>query len=203
MTTTQNHQNSGGTYAGANFEPMSYDVEEIQPDAYDGEYEATIEKVAFKGTKSKNQPMIELSWKLTGTEDDSENCQKSIGAQVRDWIVLANDRTGNRGKVKLRVLRDTLGLDPDVLPTQISSFDDLAELGNALKGQSMKVWISTSTDNDGNVRTNINYAAPRGASTMAPMGDEEAEVEAPKATSTKGSAKAKPGVAKATKGARR
>jgi hypothetical protein len=201
MTQTQNHQNSGGTYAGANFEPMSYDVEEIQPDAYDGEYEATIEKVAFKGTKSKNQPMIELTWKLTGTEDDSENCQKSIGAQVRDWIVLANDRSGNRGKVKLRVLRDTLGLDPDVLPTQISSFDDLAELGNALKGQSMKVWISTNTDPDGNVRTNINYAAPRGASTMAPMGDEEAEVEETK-PATKAAGK-KPALAKATKGARR
>jgi hypothetical protein len=201
MTQTQNHQNSGGTYAGANFEPMSYDVEEIQPDAYDGEYEATIEKVAFKGTKSKNQPMIELTWKLTGTENDSENCQKSIGAQVRDWIVLANDRSGNRGKVKLRVLRDTLGLDPDVLPTQISSFDDLAELGNALKGQSMKVWISTNTDPDGNVRTNINYAAPRGASTMAPMGDEEAEVEETK-PATKAAGK-KPAPAKATKGARR
>jgi hypothetical protein len=201
MTQTQNHQNSGGTYAGANFEPMSYDVEEIQPDAYDGEYEATIEKVAFKGTKSKNQPMIELTWKLTGTEDDSENCQKSIGAQVRDWIVLANDRSGNRGKVKLRVLRDTLGLDPDVLPTQISSFDDLAELGNALKGQSMKVWISTNTDPDGNVRTNINYAAPRGASTMAPMGDEEAEVEETK-PATKAAGK-KPAPAKAVKGARR
>ena len=202
MTQTQNHQNSGGTYAGANFEPMSYDVEEIQPDAYDGEYEATVEKVAFKGTSKKNQPMIELTWKLTGTEDESENCQKSIGAQVRDWIVLANDRTGNRGKVKLRVLRDTLGLDPDVLPTQISSFDDLAELGNALKGQSMKVWISTNKDPDGNVRTNINYAAPRGASTMAPMGDEEVEeVEAPKAKTATAAGK-KP-AAKGAKPARR
>lgn len=197
---TQNHQNSGGSYAGASFEPMNYDVEAIEPDAYDGEYDATIDKVEFKGTKAKNQPMIVVTWKLTGTEDDSENCQKSIGAKVTDWIVLASDRTGNRGKVKLRTLRDTLQLDPDVLPTQISSFDDLKELGQALTGQSMRVWISTSTDNDGNVRTNINYTAPRGASTMAPMGDEEAEGEtqaaAPKAATGKKAPAAKPAAGK-------
>lgn len=191
MSTTQNHQNNAGSYAGATFQPMSYDVEEIQPDAYDGQYEGKIEKVVFKGTAKENKPMIEVTWKLVSTEDDSENCQKSVGAQVRDWIVLANDRTGNRGKVKLRTLRDTLGLDPDVLPSQISSFDDLAELGTALTGQSMPVWISTSTDNDGNVRTNINYAAPRGASTMAPMGDEEVE-EAPKPKAAAKKTAAKP-----------
>jgi hypothetical protein len=195
MSTTQNHQNNSGgaSYAGANFEPMSYDVEDIQPDAYDGAYEGQIEKVVFKGTKKDNKPMIELTWKLISTEDESEGCQKSVGAQLRDWIVLASDRTGNRGKVKLRLLRDTLGLDPDVLPTKISSFDDLAELGTALKGQTMPVWVSSSTDPDGNVRTNIDYAAPRGASTMAPMGDEEEVVEekpAPKAAGKKPAAKA-------------
>lgn len=185
-TTTENSNHTGksGSYGGASFAPVSYDVEQIEPDAYAGAYEGTIDRVQFKLTQKTGQPMIVVDWKLMSTEDESEECQKSVGSTVTDWIVLANDKSGNRGKIKLRVLRDTLGLDPDVLPTQISSFDDLKDLAVALKGQTMPVWVSTNTDNDGNVRTNINYAAPRGAGGMAPMGDEEAE-EAPKATKGK------------------
>lgn len=200
---TENHRGSGaGSYAGATFEPMSYNADVIEPDAYEGAYEATIDNVKFQPTKKTNKPMIVIEWKLTGTEDESDDCQKSIGSKVSDWIVLANDKTGNRGKVKLRTLRDNLNLDPDVIPTTISSFDDLKELGVALKGQSMPVWVTTSTDDDGNVRTNVNYAAPRGAGGMAPMGDEEPEEEeAPKAQA-RGKTQAKPAVKGGTKARR-
>jgi hypothetical protein len=188
-----NHAGKGASYGGATFAPVSYDVEAIEPDAYAGAYEGTIDRVQFRLTQKTGQPMIVIDWKLTSTEDESEDCQKSVGSTVTDWIVLAADKSGNRGKVKLRVLRDTLGLDPDVLPTQISSFDDLKDLAVALKGQSMPVWVTTSTDTDGNVRTNINYAAPRGAGGMAPMGDEETEEETPKAKKGAGKAAAAKG----------
>jgi hypothetical protein len=191
--TEQNGRGGAGSYANASFQPMSYDAEVIEPDAYPGEYEASVDSVKFQLTKKTNKPMIHIEWKLTGTNDESDDCQKSIGSKVSDWIVLANDKTGNRGKVSLRTLRDQLGLDPDVIPTTISSFDDLKDLGEALKGQSMSVWVTTSTDPDGNVRTNIAYAAPKGAGAMAPLGDEEVEVEeeAPKAPA-RGKAQAKP-----------
>jgi Protein of unknown function (DUF669) len=185
-TSTQNHKGEGGSYGGASFAPMTYDTDAIEPDAYAGEYEAKVADVKFRLTNNGGKPMIHLEWQITGAVEDTEECQKSVGSKVSDWIVLAADKTGNRGKVKLRTLRDTLELDPDVIPAQISSFADLEELATALRGQSMHIWVTTSTDNDGNVRTNVNYAAPRGAGGMAPMGDEEQEEqEAPKPAAKK------------------
>lgn len=193
---SSNHQettNHGG-YSGAGFEAVNYDVEAIEPDAYPGEYVAKITGAEAKMTRESNKPMIVLEWQLVSTESDDDGPQRSLKSTIRDWIVLAGDRSGNQGKVKLRTLRDTLELDSDVIPATISSFDDLKPLLRALKGKEMTVWITNSTDRDSNVRTNINYTAPRGSSTMGAMASpDDDEDETPAAPPPKTN-KAKPGV---------
>jgi hypothetical protein len=173
MSSGNNVQQTQG-YGGQSFEPMTYDVDTIEPDAYAGAYTGEVDNVKFKFSGS-GKPMIVLEWKLTETADESEECQKSVGSNVTDWIVLANDKSGNRGKVKLRTIRDTFGLDIDL---STMSIETVTALGAALKGQSMPVWIATNKDDDGNVRTNVHYTAPRSAG-MAPMGGQEEEEETP------------------------
>jgi hypothetical protein len=190
-TQTQNHQNDAGSYGGSSFKPIPNDVDTIEPDAYPGEYEARVD-VAKPKMSSTGKPMIIVEWKLVGTNDESEDCQKSIGSTVADFIVYQAGRNGNTAKVKQRTLRDKLELDPDCIPGVINNLDDLKPFAQALRGQTMTVWVANKTDEDGNVRCNVHYTAPRTAGVMGPMdnGDEEEEVTpARKATSIKTKAK--------------
>ena len=177
------------SYGGASFEPMAYDLDTIEPDAYPGEYEGELTGGELKISK-KGQPMIQIEWKLASTPTDDENCQKSVGSTLRDWIVLANDKSGNRGKLQIRQLKEKFGLDIDLsslMPEVVNEF-----IG-AIRGQTMPVFVTASTDKDGNPQVNVNYTAPRTAG-MAPMGGEEEETEAP-APKAKAKVAAKPAVA--------
>ena len=194
-------ETSNGQYGGSSFAPITYDTQDIQPDAFPGEYTGEIVSAKAGPTANTGKPMVTLEWKLVATDSDDDNSQSSVGSTVKDWIVIAGDRSGNQGKVKLRTLRETLELDADILPTTLASFADFRPLCEALKGRQMPVWVTNRTDGDGNVRTNLQYAPPR-ASGMAPMATAEEEVEeAPKPAAKKLAAKAAP--AKSTKPARR
>jgi hypothetical protein len=185
-------ENSNGQYGGSSFAPITYDTQDIQPDAFPGEYVGEIVSATAGPTKESGKPMLTLEWKLLATDSDDENAQSSVGSTLKDWIVIAGDRTGNTGKVKLRSLRETLELDADILPVTLTGYGDFKPLCAALKGRQMTVWVTNRTDGDGNVRTNVQYAPPR-ASGMAPMAlaEEEVEEEAPAPKAKKPAAAAK------------
>lgn len=164
------------------FKPVDYDVETSEPDAAKGEYEAVCEAVKINKTKKDSYPMPTLDWKLESTMTDTEEAQKSIGATVTDFIALfpEGDRRGRMGKVRLRTLFEKLGIDPSVMPKRIQSKSDLKDLQEALKGQRLTVYITTSTDEaSGETRANIHYTMPRGFETdgEAASGEEEEEQE--------------------------
>jgi hypothetical protein len=173
--------NRGQSYGGASFEPMqSYDLDTMEPDVYPGGYRAKCTGATAKASK-KGKPMIELEWTMLSTESDSEGNQKSIGATKRDWVVFSSGRGGNFGKVKLRALRDNIGLDADVIPTSIGSLADLKPLCTALKNQEADVYIIPGDGEEGE-DTQIQYTAPKEG--LAPMGgttDDEEEEERPAA----------------------
>jgi len=182
-TDTQNHAGKG-SYGGQSFEPINYDVDTMEPDVYPGAYRAKCTKAEAKASK-KGKPMIELTWTMTSTESEDEGPQKSIGAEKRDWIVFTGGRGGNFGKLKLRALRDGLGLDPDVIPTAIGSIGDLRDLCAALKNQETDVWVTAAEGEEGE-DTQLSYSAPK-EGTLSPMGgtDDDEEPAAPPAKATK------------------
>jgi len=194
-TTTQNH--SAGSYGGQQFAPVeNYDIDTIEPDVYAGAYRARCTDCVAKLSNS-GKPMLQLDWTMLSTEDSGDGPQKSVGASKRDWVVFSGGRGGNFGKIKLREIRDGMALDADVIPASFSSLEELTDLCNAIKGNEMDVWVVPSKDRDGNPDTAMAYSAPRSAS---PMGDvEEEEVEEKPAKPAKAAA-AKP---KGNKAARR
>ena len=184
MSAGNSVSNSSGepTYGGAGFEPMTFDLDEIVPDAYPGAYGAKILSASAKPTKKKATPMIVLEFKLLSTDDEGEEAQQSLQSTVTDYIVLSPGSRGNRSKRKLTAIRTALGLDSDIIPARLTGYGDLKPFLQAVKGQELTVWISNQ-DEDGDVRTNVDYEAPKGGQTMSPMGsaddEEEAEEEAP------------------------
>jgi hypothetical protein len=174
-----NSQNERGSYGESSFKPFDLDIDTIEPDAYPGCYKATVDRVKTQ-MSSTDKPMIIVEWKITSTEDESAECQKSVGGSVADFITLAPDRSGNPGRLKLRTLRDQLELDPEVIPSQVTSLADFNDFAAAIKGKSLTIWVSSKTDADGNIRTNVHYTAPKTA--LAPMADDDEEEPAPQRT---------------------
>jgi hypothetical protein len=192
------------SYGGAGFEPMTYDPETIVPDAYPGIYAAKVINAKTRLTSKSSKPMIQIEWKLLATDSETDEAQTSLQSTISDWIVISSDKSGNRGKIKLRQLKEKLGLDADIIPVQIASFDDFAAFIEAIKGAELTVYVTNNTDPDGNVRVNVDYE-PRGGQGMAPMtmATDAEEEEAPPAkpaakakTSAKPAAPAKGGKAK-------
>lgn len=176
-TTNAVDRDNRPSYGGSSFEVPGYDTDKIEPDAYPGAYEAKFNSISWKFTaKQPPRPMIVLEWKLMSTTDESPEAQKSVTAKVTDWIVLATDKSGNTGKITLRTLKEALDLDIDL---SVMNPDVVKALGELLKGRTIPVWVVNTKDGDGNVRTNVKYAAPNGGGgAMTPMGGEEDEEEA-------------------------
>ncbi len=186
MSATNSSNNTQG-YGGASFEPVSFDVETLEPDVYPGKYRAKC-TAAIAKLSGKGKPMIEVEWKMVSTEDESDTAQTSIGANKRDWIVFASGRGGNFGKLKLRAIRTAMGLDPDVIPAQFGSLDELKPLCQAIKaGGEIDVWINDDPKGqEGDTR--LEYTEPRTGGRLAPMhtaDDEDEEEEAPPAPKKK------------------
>lgn len=167
------------------FAPVDFDGETIEPDAYPGAYEATCDAIKVSRTGNGSFPMLIVEWKLDSTEEESDECQQSIGAIVTDFLTFfpEGDRRQKMGKVKYRALCDKLELAHDTVPKQLRSKADFDAFIDAVKGKSIPVWV-TSKEQNGETRINVNYEAPRnsGSGSLAPLddGDGEEPEEKPK-----------------------
>lgn len=174
------------TYGGAGFDVPDYDLEKTVPDAYAGTYEAKILAVKWRMTQSAPpRPMIIVELKITGTEDESAECQKSVGSTVSEFITIANSRDGNMGKQRLRALKEALDIQTDL--TRMNT-ETVKKLHDELKGRQLPIWIDNKPDRDGNIRARISYAAPQSIGPMVGEDEEEpeeAEEEAPRSKAKK------------------
>jgi hypothetical protein len=151
------------------FQPVDFDGGEVEADAAPGCYEAIIEEVKItKTAEAKGSlPMVILEWKLNSSveEEPTAEQEKSVGATVAGFLVFRpkGDKRGKMGIIERNKLFSNLGIDIDVIPQRIQSKADFKDLSGALKGQSMQIWVTNRTDPEsGEVRTNVQYTAPKG-----------------------------------------
>lgn len=174
---TEQKENSRGRY---DFTPIDFDANNIEPDASEGTYEATVDDARIQGTSKDNFPMLVLDWKLDSTETDTDAAEKSVGATVADFFAFFpdGDKRGNFPKRRFKQLRELLDVPDDVLPTRLESKRDFDDLIAELKGKSTKIYITLRTDKVTNEeRTSVSYTAPRGS--MGAMPSDEPEDEKP------------------------
>lgn len=175
QTQDRDDKNSRGRY---DFTPVDFDANNIEPDASEGTYEATIDDARIQATAKDNFPMLVVDWKLESTETDTEAAEKSVGAQVSDFFAFFpdGDRRGNFPKRRFRQLRELLDVPDDVLPTRLESKRDFDDLIAELKGKTAKIYIALRTDKQTNEeRASVSYTAPRGS--MGAMAKDEEEPE--------------------------
>jgi hypothetical protein len=178
MATDTQKDNSRGRY---DFTPIDFNANNIEPDASEGTYEATVDDARIQGTSKDNFPMLVIDWKLESTETDTEAAEKSVGATVADFFAFFpdGDKRGNFPKRRFKQLRELLDVPDDVLPTRLESKRDFDDLIAEIKGKSAKIYITLRTDKVTNEeRTSVSYTAPRG-SMGAMASDEEPEDEKP------------------------
>lgn len=190
--TTQNARQER-TY---DFKPVDYDINAIEPDAAAGEYEFVIDDVKISKTSKDSFPMLIVEWKITGYGGDDPACEKSVGAALSDFLTFFPEghKGLKMGKMRMRQLNERLGVDNDVVPTNIRSKADLQDYAAALKGQTCTAWVVMETDKQsGEEQARIKYKAPRGlAAAMSDIPDEEEETTTRK-TAPKGKPAAKAG----------
>jgi hypothetical protein len=179
MPPQANHQEEAPSYGGQSFQPFDFD-ETVEPDLYDGDYELVVNDVTFRmsnpdPTTGVQYPQLVLEWKASETFEESEECRRSVGNTVSEFLTFRprGDRKGNMSKQRLKLLRNKFGIESDVVPSQIRSPADFDDLRNALKGQSTRASIINKVDKTGQNRTNVII-------TQAGAVEEVEEEEAPK-----------------------
>jgi len=175
MAQTQREESRPNGKGAYDFKPIDFD-RNIEPDAAVGQYNATLEEVKVSKTSKDEMPMLVLEWQLTEALDGGDAQEKSVGASVTDFLVFfpAGDRRGRMGKVKYAQLCELLQIDPDIIPARLESKADFLDFIKEAKAQGATVWVSQREDkSSGEMRTNVNYTAPRGAVTLAAETTEE------------------------------
>jgi hypothetical protein len=181
MGNTNHMDESPQTYGGQQFQPFEFD-ESVDPDLFDGLYEVTISDVKFRMSNPDkltgvSYPQLVVEWRAESTYEDSDECKRSVGNSVSEFLTFRpkGDRQGNMSKQRLTMIRNHFSIDTDVVPKRIRSQADFDELRNALKGQTATMRASSKTDKTGALRTNLAFEGGGGGAV------EEQEEERPTA----------------------
>lgn len=169
------------------FKPVEFDAENIEPDAYPGQYEAKIDSVKVSKTSKDSYPMLIMEYKLDKALSDGEDCEKSVGAIVTDFVTFFPDkdaegkpnRSGRMGKVRFREVCDALDLNYDIVPKKIQSKSDFDDFVKEVRGQKVTFWVTHKLDKSGENRIGISFKAPGGNAMgeLSPIDEEEEEEE--------------------------
>lgn len=160
------------------YKRVSFDVNEIAPDAPAGEWGASIPrgKCKVQPTKEDRYPMLIVPIRLDSSEEEGEEFQKALGAELSSMIVFFGDekaRAARLSKLRLRQLCEAVDVDLDLVPKDLDDPEnDLDPLIRALEGKKLTVWTMLQTRKDtGEVTTEVRFQNP--AKPLAAAKDED------------------------------
>jgi hypothetical protein len=186
-----------------NFKPVDFDASSMEPDVYPGYYEAKIDSAKVIPTSKDGYPMLVMDYRITKALSDGEDCEKSVGGFVTDFIAFFPERdseghvnrAGRLSKIKFRDVCDALNLSYDIVPKRIESDEDFKDFINEAVSQTIKVWVVNKKGKDGEDRAEVRFKAPAGAmgelSPVEPMESEEEEPHRSNARKSNGKAHGK------------
>lgn len=174
------------------YKRVSFDINEIAPDAPAGEWKASIPrgKCKVQPTKDDHFPMIIVPIRLDSTEEEGETFERALGTELSVFLVFGskNPRGERLGKLRIRQICEAADVDLDVIPKDINDGDDLQPLVRALEGKKFTVWTRLQTRKDtGEVTSEVLFQDPNRTLSAASddadddnEGEEEEETPAPK-----------------------
>lgn len=166
------------------YKKVSFDVENIAPDAPAGEWLVSIPrgKCKVQPTKEDKYPMLIVPIRLESTEEDGEVFEKAVGTELSVMIVFFGNekaRAARMSKIRLKQLCEAADVDLDVIPKDIEDPEsDLEPLIRALEGAKFTAWTHIKKRNDtGEEVTEVSFKAPGGSLASSSNDDEEEEEE--------------------------
>jgi hypothetical protein len=173
--------NGNGKAAGGRmkFPPSEFDISKMPPPLPQAKWDAKLIKAILKASK-KGKPMIELSFRLTGSED--KGTEKYIKAKrvVRAWLVFPS--TGDNGermmKLNIRDFCTAFDIDQSTLPKGKLTEKAFAEFMAEIKAvKECTIWTALQKNDDGDDDARVVFKEPRGFSGGADDEEEEEETE--------------------------
>jgi len=168
------------------YKRVSFDVNEIAPDAPAGEWGASIPrgKCKVQPTKEDRYPMLIVPIRLDSTEEEDEVFQKALGTELSSMIVFFGDekaRAARLSKLRLRQLCEACDVDLDAVPKDLDDPEnDLEPLIRALEGKKLTVWTMLQTRKDtGEVTTEVRFQNPAKPLATAKDADDDDDDDAP------------------------
>lgn len=162
---TMSTNGSGDSKQTLTYRPVKFNAGQILPDLPVGEFQAVIlpGKVKVKPMKA-GYPMLTVNMRVTGAADE-ENAHYT-GSQTTARVIFWPDAAGfkaNASKRTLANLCEQAGVDLDIIPSEISSDEDLLPLCQALEGQNVTIWTSHRTNAQTNeTQVEVSFRAPPG-----------------------------------------
>jgi len=162
------------------YKRVSFDVNEIAPDAPAGEWGVSIPrgKCKVQPTKEDRYPMLIVPIRLDSTEEEDEVYQKALGAELSSMIVFFGDekaRAARMSKIRLRQLCEAADVDLDVIPKDLEDPEnDLEPLIRALEGKKFTAWTKLQPRKDtGEVTTEVVFLNPNKVLSAADDDDDD------------------------------
>lgn len=169
------------------YKKVSFDVNEIAPDAPAGEWRVSIPrgKCKVQPTKEDHYPMLIVPIRLDSTDEDEEVYTKALATELSVMIVFFGDekaRAAKMSKLRLRQLCEATDVDLDLVPKVIEDPEvDLEPLIRALEGSKFTAWTVLSTRKDtGEVTTEVRFQDPKGSLKAASDDDDDEDEDEPK-----------------------
>lgn len=168
-TATARSNSNSNSNAGKKMEyrKVSFDVNEIAPDAPAGEWKMSIPrgKCKVQPTREERFPMIIVPIRLEGTEEEGEKYEKALGTELSTFLVFGGKTPqGERmAKIRIRQLCEAADVDLDLIPKEIGDDpqNELAEFIRALEGKKFTGWTIIKARKDtGEEVTELTFVNP-------------------------------------------
>lgn len=138
------------------YKAVDFDINEIAPDAPEGEWKMSVPrgKCKVQPTKEDHFPMIVMPVRLdkvSGENEDSETHTKAVGTELSTFLVFGGKtpRGERMNKLRIRQVCELLDIDLDVIPKKITDPEnDLEPLIRELEGKKFVGWTAISTRRD-------------------------------------------------------
>jgi hypothetical protein len=128
------------------YQRVKFDVNEITPDAPEGQWAASIPrgKCKVQPTKEHRFPMLIVPVRLEKTEEDGPEFEKALGTELSTFLVFGGKTAAaeRMNKIRTRQICEAADVDLDIIPKELGEDPEteLEPLIRALEGKKFTVW---------------------------------------------------------------
>lgn len=166
-TTTSSGNGKKNNEAKMQYKKVSFDINEIAPDAPEAEWKISIPrgKCKVQPTKEEKLPMIIVPIRLESTDEEGVTYEKALGTELSVFLVFGGKtpRGERMAKLRIREICEAADIDLDIIPKEIDDPEsDLDPFIRKLEGKKFTAWTKHQVRKDtGETTTEVSFRDPK------------------------------------------